>query len=535
MPARPATRRSAVKPRPLNKSPGAEPIPGYRLVSRLGRGGFGEVWKCLAPGGLLKAVKFVHGNLHSLDAGAATAEEELRAIERVKAIRHPFLLSMERVESIRGELVIVLELADRNLYDALMEHVVAGKPGIPRQQVLGYLAEAAEALDVMSSQHHLQHLDIKPQNLFLLSNHVKVGDFGLVNSLPAHDGLAHRACHLDAVSPLYAAPELLQGQVSRSCDQYSLAIVYHELLTGKLPFDGKNPRQLLLQHVHYDPDLDALPPADRVIVARALAKDPGERFATCADFVVGLLESRGTKSPSPVSEAAPIPTATDHVPGSTPDDPAFLSDGRSLHAQLSSCLPPGVIQLRLDGFRRQWGGQVIHRDEETFILEVKTPRSFWQRWMRRRPGLEVHVRLSGSPAMESASDITVDVRTRDLGRGQGAEAIQIIGLLLLQSLRGNLQTPPRRRAQERLVWRHPLQVCPLRDGETGEPIECRGHDLSLSGIGFQAPVELPIGPVNLCLPQTPQTPALAMSARIMRVRRRDDGCWDVGATLIAPS
>jgi serine/threonine protein kinase len=285
-------------------SPDTEPIPGYRLLAPLGRGGFGEVWKCEAPGGLLKAIKFVHGSLHSLDA-AAPADEELRAIERVKTVRHPFILSMERVEVVDGELVIVFELADRSLADVMQQQRSCGKPGIPRDNLLAYLREAAEALDVMHVRHGLQHLDVKPQNLFLVCDHVKVGDFGLVQSVSGGSGNVA----LGAITPLYAAPEVFQGRISSHADQYSLAIVYQELLTGTLPFNGKNSRQLLMQHVQGEPNLEPLPESDRAAVARALSKDPSNRFHSCSELVAALssgnADSTATVVDLPLKAAQP--------------------------------------------------------------------------------------------------------------------------------------------------------------------------------------------------------------------------------------
>jgi eukaryotic-like serine/threonine-protein kinase len=275
------------------RKPDAEPIPGYRLIEPLGSGGFGEVWKCEAPGGLFKAIKFVYGNLNSLDVDGVRAEQELRSLQQVKEVRHPFVLSLDRIEIVEGELVIVMELADKSLHDAYLECQAAGLIGIPQYALLRYIRDAAEALDHMNEKHNLQHLDIKPRNLFLVSERVKVADFGLVKHLERHGGSGLMA----GVTPLYASPETFNGQISDRSDQYSLAIVYQELLTGQRPFTGKSVRQIAQQHLQAEPELRALPEVERPVIARALAKDPAKRFPNCKAFIRALYNAQGWSRP----------------------------------------------------------------------------------------------------------------------------------------------------------------------------------------------------------------------------------------------
>ncbi len=253
----------------------AEIIPGYTIRERIGAGGYGEVWKADAPGGLVKAVKFVYGCLEG-----ERASRELKALSRIKDVRHPFLLSLERIEVIEGQLVIVTELADASLMNRFEQCVADGAPGIPRDELLVYMSDAADALDFMQRSFSLQHLDIKPENLLILSGRVKVADFGLVKDVEDTS-----VSLVGGLTPVYAAPEVFSGHPSLHSDQYSLAIVYQELLTGVLPFSGRNHAQLISQHQRSSPRLAPLPPDDRPIIARALSKNPDDRFPSCRDLV----------------------------------------------------------------------------------------------------------------------------------------------------------------------------------------------------------------------------------------------------------
>jgi eukaryotic-like serine/threonine-protein kinase len=253
-------------------------ILGYQLKEKIGAGSYGEVWKAEAPGGLAKALKFVYG-YHD----EKRAQCELRSLDLIKSLRHPFLLSLERIEIFEGQLIIVSELADYCLNTRLQQCLEEGLPGVPRDQLLRHMREAAEALDYISEQHHLQHLDIKPENILLLSGHVKVADFGLVKKIKESSQSL-----LGGLTPAYAPPELFDGRPSVYSDQYSLALVYHEMLTGHRVFNGTTTAQLAAQHLGGQPDLCRVPHADQSPLARALAKDPEKRFNSCRELVEAL-------------------------------------------------------------------------------------------------------------------------------------------------------------------------------------------------------------------------------------------------------
>jgi serine/threonine protein kinase len=288
--------------------PGAELVPGYKLVNLLGRGGFGEVWLASAPGGRPVALKIIR-NLQN-----TKGKREFRALELIKGVDHNHLMEVHAFwlldhdgtiipDDVREKpgaptphtLVIASKLAEKNLLQRLEECRMEAGGGIPIPELLNYMRQAADALDYLNAPQHplgdqrvaIQHRDIKPENILLSGSTVKIGDFGLAKVVEGTAAVIHADSR--GLTLAYAAPELFEGQVTAWTDQYSLAITYIQLRTGSLPFgSGSSLFELIEAHRQGKLDLHGLLDAERQVIARATAVVPENRFASCTDMVNAL-------------------------------------------------------------------------------------------------------------------------------------------------------------------------------------------------------------------------------------------------------
>ena len=222
--------------------------------------------------------------------------------------------------------------------------------------------------------------------------------------------------------------------------------------------------------------------------------------------------------------------------GGTPtsDDqsvPVRSASGDLIEYKFRAGLPMGMARQKLDEFRKQWAGQTVRDEEESYAFRLNVPTSFWRRWLGWQPGLLVQVRFSRPHALSATPiDVTAQLRPLRCGTKQGIQLLDQQSGTLLDSLRSWLLVNAEKRTQDRLLWPHRLDVCPIgKDGTEGPPIECRGKDISLTGMGFYLPQELETSEVCIKLPTMLHPPALSIPATLVRAKPCADGWYEVGA------
>lgn len=286
------------------QSAGYEPAPGYRMISRLGAGGFGQVWEAVSPDGTPVALKYIPcknrpGNVVS---------NEIRQLLALRECRHPNLIQMHNIFATTNFIIVSMELADGNLADLHDAYVTETGGHIPPDHLCDLLEQAATALDFLAGWRipgsgflagGLQHCDVKPGNLLLVGDCLKVADFGLCTQRQMNNVRSQFAG-----TPPYAAPEVYQGRLSNRTDQYALAVTYCELRSGGFPFAIPD-RFSSSDHQTMPPDLTMLPDRERPLIGRALEIDPSHRWPSCKALVLALRQVVG---PTPaLVDATTIP------------------------------------------------------------------------------------------------------------------------------------------------------------------------------------------------------------------------------------
>lgn len=180
-----------------------------------------------------------------------------------------------------AQLIVAMELGHKTLDDRQKECRDDKLLGIPADELLPYMEQAARGLDYLHREG-IVHRDIKPHNIMLVGDVSKVCDYGLVVTTDAD-----LRSTSNAFTPLYASPEAVGEQpVTGRSDQYSLAITYVELRTGKSPYGSETAASVYAAKETGKYDLSRIRKKRvRNVLRRALARNPNERFGTCSEFI----------------------------------------------------------------------------------------------------------------------------------------------------------------------------------------------------------------------------------------------------------
>jgi serine/threonine protein kinase len=284
----------------------------YQVVGELGRGAMGVVYEAIDPSiGRSVAIKTIRINdFQDLVQRQKLRERLFREARSAGVLSHPNIVTIYDMDEVDGFAWVAMA----HVKGPTLEKILATPPPITGVQMLRMLRQVATALDYAHSRGII-HRDIKPANIMADEDGiVKITDFGIAK-ITGGDATETRTI---AGTPNYMSPEQVQGHpVDGRSDQFSLAVIVYEMLTGERPFQGEQLSNIVYKIVAEDPVPPSrinstLSPAIDHVLARVLEKNPANRFDSCLAFVAALEMACGSShgwKPIAPGTAAALPTS----------------------------------------------------------------------------------------------------------------------------------------------------------------------------------------------------------------------------------
>ncbi|MGA2877574.1 MAG: serine/threonine-protein kinase [Bryobacteraceae bacterium] len=310
----------------------------YRILDELGRGATGVVYRAQDPAiGRVIAIKTIRLSDFTDESERERLRERLfREAQSAGMLSHPNIVTIYDIAEENGLAYIFMECVD----GPPLEKVLNDADPIPSENALSILRQTATALDY-AHQKGIVHRDIKPANILIHERtHAKITDFGVAKIMSQQ--MTQSGVMMG--TPNYMSPEQVQGHaVDGRADQFSLAVIAYEMLTGEKPFLADQLPALLFRIVREDPVPPqrlnpTVGPQVETVLKKALAKSANDRYGTCLQFVDALA---GALQASPGWRA--LPRSSAH---SMPTMAGAVVDARLADVKLAPSLPLAPPEAR---------------------------------------------------------------------------------------------------------------------------------------------------------------------------------------------
>ena len=416
-------------------------VAGYRVESRIGRGGMGVVF--LAEHQTLRrraALKIIAPDLaeNSDFRGRFLREARIAA-----TLNHPNVVTVYDAGEVDGLLYIAMQYVPGPDLAAILREERRLGP----YRVLDIARQVAAALDAAHT-HGLIHRDVKPANVLIDGRHAYLTDFGLTKDRGSVSETNLTRAGEVVGTTHYLAPEQVEGkEVDGRADVYALGCMIFHTLTGEVPFPRDNDMSVLYAHLHDEPPKiserrKGLPPGLDAVIEKAMDKSPDRRFSTCEELILaarvvvdafGPLSESSSSSKRPSSVGRPVPaegdpgsmptSGRDRPPSSIPSGSVPPSGDHSSQYTLTGVMGPGgqraiILLAGLDAGSRAAARVAIADRCEVVEADGLEPVLALAR--ERRPDV-VLVSAATAPAVASAlrgDAVTKDTKIVLLGPGR---------------------------------------------------------------------------------------------------------------------